>query len=392
MLLIGGMIITIGSLANAFCGTYETFVGVRALTGIGGGIIMPNAVATLTLMVPPGKARDVTLAVFASSPPVGAMIGALLAGVTLEFIHWKWLFIILACVTATIFASLFIFLPKEHPVDKNGEIDYIGATLGLCSLALFNFAWNQAPSTGWDSVYIPASVAAAVVLFSVFLYYESKYASSPIMPLSVFAAPTFLALILVVLLIYMSVGIALWYMVAWQQLLRGWSVLQLAIGWIPYSIGASAAVGVAAWMIPRLDAQWILAVGVIAQLISCMCLATMPEHQTYWAQTFPAIVIGSVCPDFVYVAAQIIASNSVGERDQGVAGSLIGTLNLYGNSLGWGFAGTIETQMIANGRSEMQSFSAALYFAAALAIAALMLDVIAVRMPKDNREEGDRAD
>jgi hypothetical protein len=41
----------------------------------------------------------------------------------------------------------------------------------------------------------------------------------------------------------------------------------------------------------------------------------------------------------VYVAAQVIASNSVGKHEQGIAGSLIGTLDLYGNSLGLGLRG-----------------------------------------------------
>lgn len=81
------------SLMNAFCTTYNSFVAARALTGIGGGIIMPNAVATLTIMEPPGRTRNITLAFFATSPPVGALIGALLAGVLMEHTHWKWLFI-----------------------------------------------------------------------------------------------------------------------------------------------------------------------------------------------------------------------------------------------------------------------------------------------------------
>lgn len=93
MLLAGGTILVIFSLTNAFCNTYESFVTARALTGIGGGIVMPNAVATLTVMIPPGTARNVTLAIFAASPPFGAMVGALFTGLFIEKAEWKWLFI-----------------------------------------------------------------------------------------------------------------------------------------------------------------------------------------------------------------------------------------------------------------------------------------------------------
>lgn len=122
---------------------------------------MPNAVATLTIMVPPGKARNITLAAFAASPPVGAMIGALFAGLFIEVAEWKYLYIFMwvlilaqssslewtltyrrACLGALVFGALFFALPSEDPVDKGGEIDYIGSILGISGLALFNFAWK----------------------------------------------------------------------------------------------------------------------------------------------------------------------------------------------------------------------------------------------------------
>lgn len=48
------------------------------------------------------------------------------------------------------------------------------------------------------------------------------------------------------------------------------------------------------------------------------------------------------CPDFIFTAAQIIASNSIGKDKQGIAGSLIGTIMTYGMSIGLDFAGTVE--------------------------------------------------
>lgn len=195
----------------------------------------------------------------------------------------------------------------------------------------------------------------------------------------------------------MSNGTLLWYMVAWQQLIRHWSVLDFAIGWTPFGIMGTIGAVLSAWLIPRLAAQWILAIGALSILVSNLLLATMPAQQSYWAQVFPATVLMAFCPDFVYTAAQIIASNSVRRRHQGVAASLIGTLNLYGNSLGLGFAGTVETEVSAgsgSGGGGVQGYRAALYFGAAIAAVALLVDITFVRMKRDEREgwedEGDR--
>lgn len=95
-LLAGALIFTISSLANAFATNYAAFIAMRALTGVGGGILMPNCVATITLMVPPGRWRNVALGCFGASAPVGGFFGAVFAAVFLEVTtDWKWLFIFL---------------------------------------------------------------------------------------------------------------------------------------------------------------------------------------------------------------------------------------------------------------------------------------------------------
>lgn len=184
----------------------------------------------------------------------------------------------------------------------------------------------------------------------------------------------------------MSNGIFLWYMVAWLQLLRGKTILQFGLEWTPFGIVATIGTFLAAWLIPRLAAQWILAIGSAAILVANLLLATMPVQQTYWAQVFPATIFMAFCPDFVYVAAQIVASNSVKRSQQGIAASLIGTLNLYGNSLGLGFAGTIETQVNKYRADQVLGYRAALYFGAGIALVATVLDSLLVRVVKDERE------
>lgn len=184
----------------------------------------------------------------------------------------------------------------------------------------------------------------------------------------------------------MSNSTFLWYMVAWLQVLRDYSVLQFAVSWTPFGVVGTVGALLSAWLIPRLAAQWILAIGATAIMISNLLLATMPEQQSYWAQVFPATIFMALCPDFVYTAAQIIASNSVRRSQQGIAASLIGTLNLYGSSLGLGFSGTVETEINRGRRDPVTGYKGALYFGAAIAAAALLINMLFVRVVKDKRE------
>jgi hypothetical protein len=61
-------------------------------------------------------------------------------------------------------------------------------------------------------------------------------------------------------------------------------------------------------------------------------------------------------------------------------------LNLYGNSLGLGFAGTVETEVNKKALDVTTGYGAALYFGAGLAGVALLFDIFSVRMAKDERE------
>jgi MFS family permease len=184
----------------------------------------------------------------------------------------------------------------------------------------------------------------------------------------------------------MSYGICLWYLVAWQQIIRQWTVLEFAIGLIPHAIFGGLAAPLAAWLVPRVAAQWILAFGALTIILSAVLLSTMPAQQIYWAQIFPATIFMSLCPDFIFTAAQIIATNSVKRHEQGIAGSLVSLLQLYGASIGLGFAGTVEASTNENGVDILSGYRGALYLAIGFGLAALIIDLVFVRVPKDLRE------
>ena len=239
---------------------------------------------------------------------------------------------------------------------------------------------------GWTSPYNITLLVLSLLLLLAFGLWELKYARYPIIPLTIWCAPTFTPVIIVVLFSFMSYGSFIWYLVAWQQKIRHWSVLSTALGLTPLAILSAAGAYIAAWLVPRLAVQWILVLGGLAVLLAEVLVASMPEQQIYWIQMFPATIVQSFCPDFIFTAAQIVACDSVGRKDQGVAGSLIGTLQLYATSIGLGFAGIVETHAIPVGSAPVEGYRAALYFGMGLAVVALAVAIIFVRLPKDTRE------
>lgn len=93
LLLIGGAWLSLCVLVGAFCNNFFAFVTMRALAGVGGAFIMPNAVAMISSTNPPGRLRNLSLGFFAASAPLGGYCGAILLGAFLENTDWKWFFV-----------------------------------------------------------------------------------------------------------------------------------------------------------------------------------------------------------------------------------------------------------------------------------------------------------
>lgn len=210
-------------------------------------------------------------------------------------------------------------------------------------------------------------------------------AKDPILPFTIWKAPSFGLLMLATLFSFMGLGIFFWYMNMFMQNIRGDSLIKVAVQYQPLTIAGFFCAFLAGWMIPRLPAQVIIGIGCTAMVVVNVLLATIRADMTYWAMAFPAMFISAFTIDIITASAQIIASNAVPRKHQGVAGSLIGTLLSYGMATGLGFAGTVEVNTFRDGTDLLRGYHSAAYLAVGLSAAALVICCF-VRIPKDTRE------
>ncbi|KAH6999344.1 major facilitator superfamily domain-containing protein [Ilyonectria destructans] len=382
-------------LISAFMRSIVSLSLTRALRSIGAAFILPNAIALLTTTFPPRKAPNISVGLFGAMAPIGAAGGSIFSGIFGQLAPWWWLFIFLAILGTAIFALFFFAVPAESQVlDPSGKIDYIGAYFGVAGLFLFNFGRltirSQAAIIGWTVPYIYALLIVSILHFIAFAVWESKFASRPIMPMSIWTSPSFSMMVLSAFVSFMAFGLCLWYLNVWQIHIRRYSVFLNAGTYVPLAIGGAGAAILSAKLVRYLDAQYILAIGSTVTLIALLLVATMPEQQTYWAQVFPSILVGSMGPDFLFTAAQLIASGTVKRSRQGVAGSLIGTVLAYGMATGLGFAGTVEYYTNDGGRDLVEGYRNGLYLGIGMAVLAMVLSLVFVRIPKDRREGWDQ--
>ncbi|KAF4420174.1 putative MFS-type transporter [Colletotrichum fructicola] len=383
----GGILWVIFHLISGFMRSITSLSIMRALSGVGAAFVFPNAVALLTITNPPGKARNISVGLFGAMAPIGAAGGSVFPALFGQLTQWWWLFFFLALLGSVIFGLFIIIVPGEPtPMDPLGKVDYIGAYLGVCGLILFNFVWTQSALVGWSVPYIYAVLIASILHVAGFVIWEVRFAAEPIMPMNIWGSPSFNMMIASSFVSFMGFGMLIWYLTAWQAELRGYTMLLNAATYAPLAVGGAGAALLSAKVVRHLAAQYILAIGSTATLVSLLLVATMPVQQTYWAQAFPAILLGSLGPDFVFTASQLIASGTVRRDQQGLAGSLIGTILSYGLATGLGFAGTVERYTNNDGKDLARGYRNGLYLGVGMAGVAAVMSLAFVRIPRDRRE------
>ena len=166
------------------------FIFARVLSGIGPAILLPNALGLLGATYDEGRRKDMVFSLFGACAPSGAVVGGTFAGLW-SLLWWPrtfWTFgIALACLSGLSYFILPAVPLKEEEegltfAQRIGELDLLGATIGITAMILFNFAWNQAPGFGWEQPYIYVLLIVGILLFPVFFWIELKVSKHPLIP------------------------------------------------------------------------------------------------------------------------------------------------------------------------------------------------------------------
>ncbi|KAA1136667.1 hypothetical protein PGTUg99_036856 [Puccinia graminis f. sp. tritici] len=230
----------LGSLASSLATTANQLIIFRAISGIGGGGLVTVAqviVSDVVSLRERGKYQGILGAATALSNGIGPVLGA-------SFSHgsrWRWIFRInlplaILCALAAIF-----FMPLKKVSGswkrKLRQIDFIGSALTLISSCLFilSFTWAGV-AYPWLSRQVIVPLCFSALAASLFVIWEWKFASIPVMPLRIFKS-SIVCGVLVTQAVNGWAALSLsFYLPQFYQLIYGYSPLKSACLLIPITV------------------------------------------------------------------------------------------------------------------------------------------------------------
>jgi MFS family permease len=354
----------------------------RSLQGIGPATLLPNAVALLARTYPTGKRKSFVFAVFGATAPSGFVVGALFGSIFAQLLWWPWGQWVLAFVCAFLAIAAIVIIPEElsPPVHPTGKTDILGAIVGVSGLTLFIYCWNEGPVVGWDKPYVYVLLIVSVLVVGLFVFIEMK-TEEPIMPLSIWSVKGFPGVLACIALGWSSFGIFIYFTVQFLEVIRGASPLLTTAMLSPCVLSGLAATMCVALLYGRVPAHFLLMGSMCAFCVANILIGTMPADQTYWAQVFVSVLVAPFGMDISFPAASLVVSNTMSTHQQGVAASMVSTAINWSISLGLGAAGTVESELLKQGKSVLEGYRGGLYVGMGLSGAGIIFALLFCRVP-----------
>lgn len=357
------------------------FIFCRTMQGIGPAFLLPNGIAMIGRSYEPGLRQNLIFCLFGAMAPIGFVLGAVFSSLLGQLAWWPWSYWIL-CIVCLLLAVLAMVAVPVTPAPSSSEpgnpsiwqrVDIFGCITGVAALVLFNFGWNQGPAADW-APYTYSIIIVGIVVFALFVFVE-KRVTRPLIPFGVLHVDSFFTLACISAG-WGSFGIYVLYALQLLEVLRQQSALVTAAQFTPIVVSGLLAAGTTGLILRAFRPSTVILISMTFFLTGGIIFATVPVGQTYWAQTFVAIVILPWGMDMSFPAATIILSRAMPRQHQGLAASLVTTFVNYSISLGLGMAGTVEGQVNNSGRDILQGYRGAFYLGVSLSALGVALALL----------------
>ena len=340
LLLAGIALFLIGSVLAGLSTNMVELIAFRALQGLGGGILIPVATATVADLYPPekrGKVQGMLGAIFA----VGSAIGPLLGGLITDSIGWHWCFFINVPIGLVMIALTAAKFPSIN-VPEKPYIDYTG--IGILSLfiadilLLFTWAGNDFP---WLSIETAVMVIIAVVLLLIFIKIEHKV-KDPVMNPHIFKNKVMVSSSVMIFIFGMTMMGVLTFITVFLQMIMGYTptesgyvTLALVAGMMITSISSGALLNRTGYR------PWLIG-GPVFSCIGLVMMSYLHNGSELWFLLLSLFIcgFGFGC---VMSVIMILVQNNSSEKEMGMSTSTINLFRNIGGTMATGLFSTIIT-------------------------------------------------
>ncbi len=338
--------------ASLLCGAAHQMISLviaRGLQGIGGGMLVGTAFASIPDLFPDPHVRLRWQVLMSSAFGIANAIGPSLGGFLTQYYGWRSVFYVNLPIGLLSLFFVWRFLPHLRNSKHKGRIqlDWLGALLIALSLGALQMLVEVLPKQGLSGETLALGALAVASFYT--LWYWERRAAQPILPLDMFSNLALSALFLLATL----GGFSMFALLFYAPLL-----LQGGFGMTPQGAGLTITPLVVCITIGSItngrivtrlrNPNAMLYVGFALLALSCLGVAVSTHETPHW-MLFLVMLCGGLGLGFVMPNLTVFGQQVAGREHLGIATALLQSLRMVGGMLGTALTGALVTHLYRQG-------------------------------------------
>jgi EmrB/QacA subfamily drug resistance transporter len=326
-MIIGLLVFAVASVGCGLATTSALLNVARGVQGVGGALLLTASLAIIGNAFK-GAERTRAFAFWGASLGIALAVGPIVGGVITSTIGWRWVFLVNIPACAILIGATFKFIDESRdPSAKN--LDFGGIVTFSGGLALLVWGLIDGNDAGWSSPAILIRLAAAAVLFAVFVVVELR-SPQPMVDFNLFKKDTFLGAVLAMIGYGASAQVMIFFLPLYLQNAYDFDSLIAGVAMIPFAVPMVAAPRVTAKLAAIYSGRALLTAGLAIAMVGNILFAIFAYlHLPYYIFLLSMLVAGCGAGLLNGQTVKVI-SGAVPENRAGMASGLASTTRFIG--------------------------------------------------------------
>lgn len=279
---------TFGSMLCVFAESIEMLITFRVLQGLGGGMVMPIAMAIIYHISPPGKVGSV-MGMLGLPILMALVLGPIVGGILIEYASWEWIFLInlpVGIIGIILGIRALPILERK----SMASLDIAGMLFGPLAFASLSYAVSEGGSD-WTSVKTWTGLTVGICALIVIVIAELNR-KQPLLDLAVFREKEFTKGIIVQWLSQFALIGTLFLIPLLLIQTRGYNTLEVGIIMLPQAIASGIFTPIGGRLFDRVGVRPLLIMGMVIVTSATFMLSQLSDEANIWIVMVPISLLG----------------------------------------------------------------------------------------------------
>jgi EmrB/QacA subfamily drug resistance transporter len=336
---VGLIIFALFSVGAALSTSTAMLIGMRAMKGIGGALIMPSTLSTLTATFRDNKERAQAIAIWSATFGLGLGIGPLVGGWLLDHYSWSSVFYINLPVMAVGLIGGYVFI-HDSKAEHARKLDVPGALLSIAGLFALVYGIIQAGMDGWTAPQVLAAFGAAALLLTAFGIVENKV-KQPMLRLAFFKNLSFTGANIALTLVFFGMMGSFFFLGQYLQSVLGYSPLEAGIRLLPNALVSAVTAANSSRIARRIGTKYTVALGILLTGAGFLYFAIIADVNTAYSSIVIGMCVTAMGMGLTMSPATNSVMGSIPVAEAGGGSAMNDTTRQIGGALGVAVLGTL---------------------------------------------------